>query len=52
MDYQMMEKSDIPNEVCECARVKVTEEEGGGRNSILFSNGCYLGSHIFYEACR
>ena len=30
VDYQMMEKSDSPNEVWECARVKVTEEDEDG----------------------
>ena len=52
----MMEKSDIPDEVWECARVKVTEEDEDGvaeeETASFFPNGCYLGSHIFYKASR
>ncbi len=56
MDYHMMEKSDISDEVWECARVKVTEEDEDGvaeeETASFFPNGCYLGSHIFYKASR
>ena len=30
VDYQMIKESDIPNEVLECARVKLTEEDKDG----------------------